>query len=74
MGGTCTLEEAKGESAAVKDEIVMIEREIGENFEEDLMNIYQEIVKNPGHKRAVLLIKTPFGFSLKIDTNLRCSL
>ncbi len=69
-----TLEEAKGESAAVKDEIVMIEREIGENFEEDLMNIYQEIVKNPGHKRAVLLIKTPFGFSLKIDTNLRCSL
>ena len=69
-----TLEEAKGESAAVKDEIVMIEREIGENFEEDLMNIYQEIVKNPGHKRAVLLIKTPFGFSLKVDTNLRCSL
>ena len=69
-----TLEEAKGESAAVKDEIVMIEREISENFEEDLLNIYQEIVKNPGNKRAVLLIKTPFGFSLKIDTKLRCNL
>ena len=69
-----TLEEAKNESAAIKDEIVIIEREISENFEEDLINIYQEIVKNPGNKRAILMIKTPFGFSLKVDTNLRCNL
>ena len=69
-----TLEEAKGESAAIKDETIIIEREISENFEEDLLKIYNEIIKNPGNKRAVLIIKTPFGFSLKVDTNLRCGL
>jgi len=69
-----TLEEAKGESAAVKDEIIVLEREISKNFEEDLLKIYEEIKKNPGEKRVNLLLKTPFGFSLEVKTNLRCNL
>ena len=69
-----TLEEAKGEKAAIKDEITIIEKEISENYEEDLLKIYEEITKNPGNKRAILIIKTPFGFSLKIDTNIRCNI
>ena len=69
-----TLKEAKDEKGAIKDEITIIEKEISENFEEDLLKIYQEITKNPGNKRAVLNIKTPFGFSLKVETSLRCSL
>jgi len=68
------LEEAKGENAAVKDESILIERQITENIEEDLLNIYNEITKNPGNKRVDLLIKTPFGFSLEIKTPLRCDL
>ncbi|MEO1923307.1 MAG: DNA polymerase III subunit alpha [Nautiliaceae bacterium] len=69
-----SLEEAKNEKAAIKDEITIIERDISENYEEDLLNIYQEIQKNKGEKRAVLIIKTPFGFSLKVETNIKCSL
>ena len=69
-----TLKEAKDEKGALRDEITVIEKEISENFEEDLLNIYNLIIKNPGNKRAVLNIKTPFGFSLKIKTNLKCSL
>ncbi|WP_456470546.1 hypothetical protein [Caminibacter sp.] len=69
-----SLEDAANEKAAVKDEIIIIERNISENYEEDLLNIYQEIQKNRGEKRAVLIIKTPFGFSLKVETNLKCSL
>ena len=68
------LEEAKNEKGAIKDEITLIEKEISENFEEDLLNLYNLISKNPGHKRAILIIKTPFNFSLKINTNLRCNL
>ncbi|WP_255327376.1 hypothetical protein [Lebetimonas sp. JS085] len=39
-----------------------------------MIKIYNEIIKNPGEKRAVLLLKTPFGFSLKVNTNLRTSI
>ena len=69
-----SLEEAKGECAAIKEESVLIEREISINIEEDLLDIYNEIIKNPGNKRVDLLIKTPFGFSLEVKTNLRCNL
>jgi len=69
-----SLEEAANEKAAVKDEITIIQREISENYEEDLMKIYNEISKNPGNKRAILQIKTPFGFTLKVETNLRTSI
>ena len=69
-----SLDEAKEEKAAVKDEITVIEKEIGMNYEEDLLEIYNLITKNPGEKRAVLHLKTPFGFSLKIETNLRCNI
>ena len=69
-----SLDEAKEEKAAVKDEITIIEKEIGMNYEEDLLEIYNLITKNPGEKRAVLHLKTPFGFSLKIETNLRCNI
>ena len=69
-----SLEEAKGEVAAIKEESILIEREIGKNFEEDLLKIYNEIIKNPGNKRVDLFIKTPFGFSLEVKTNLRCNL
>ena len=69
-----SLEEAKGESAAIKEKNILIEKEISENIEEDLLNIYNEIIKNPGNKRVDLLIKTPFGFSLEVKTNMRCNL
>ncbi|ACM92078.1 DNA polymerase III alpha subunit [Nautilia profundicola AmH] len=69
-----TLEEAKEEKGAVKDEITVIQRQIGENYEEDLLKIHSELTKNPGNKRAVLLLTTPFGFSLRINTNIRTSL
>jgi len=69
-----TIEQAQGESAAVKEECITLQREISENFEEDLLKIYNEIIKNPGNKKVDLFIKTPFGFSLEIKTNLRCSL
>ncbi|GAX87772.1 DNA polymerase III subunit alpha [Lebetimonas natsushimae] len=69
-----SIEEAQNEKAAIKEEICLIERELSENYEEDLIKIYNEIIKNPGNKRVNLLLKTPFGFSLKINTNLRTSL
>jgi len=69
-----SLEEAANEKAAIKDEIVTLKRIITENYEEELISIYNEITKNPGEKRAVLFLQTPFGFSLKIETNLRTSL
>ena len=69
-----SLEEAKKEKAAVIDEIVTVEQEIGENYEKDLLEIYNHITKCPGNKRVNLVLKTPFGFSLEIKTNLRCNL
>ncbi len=69
-----SLEEAKEEKGAVKDEITVIQRQISENYEEDLLKIHSELMKNPGNKRAVLLITTPFGFSLRINTNIKTSL
>jgi DNA polymerase-3 subunit alpha len=69
-----SLEEAKEEKGAVKDEITVIQRQIGENYEEDLLKIHNDLTKNPGNKRAVLLLTTPFGFSLRINTNIRTSL
>jgi len=69
-----SLEEAKEEKGAVKNEITVIQREIGENYEEDLLKIYNELNKNPGDKKAILLITTPFGFSLRINTNIKTSL
>ncbi|WP_255327512.1 hypothetical protein [Lebetimonas sp. JH292] len=68
------LKEAENEKGAKKEQICVIEKEIGKNYEEDLIKIYNEITKNPGEKRAVLLLKTPFGFSLKVNTNLRISI
>jgi len=69
-----SLEEAKEEKGAVKDEITVIQRQLSENYEEDLLTIYSEITKNPGNKKAILLLTTPFGFSLRINTNLKTSL
>ena len=69
-----SLDEAQNEKAATKEEICIIERNLSENYEEDLIKIYNEIVKNPGEKKVILLLKTPFGFSLKINTNLKTSI
>jgi DNA polymerase-3 subunit alpha len=69
-----SLEEAKNEKGAIKDEIIVLKREIGENYEEDLLKIYNNITQNPGDKRVILLIKTPFNFLLKIHTNLYTNL
>ena len=68
------LQEAKNETAAKIEEITVIKRNISENIEEDLLKIYNEIVKNPGDKKAILLLTTPFGFSLRVETNLKTSL
>ncbi len=67
------LEEAKDEKGAIKEEISIIQRNIGENFEEELLNIYNELKKNPGNKRAILILNTPFGFALRVTTNIRTS-
>jgi len=67
------LVEAKNEKAAIKEETVLIEKNLSENYEEELLELYNYITKNPGSKRAVLFLKTPFGFSLKVETNLRCN-
>ncbi len=64
------LSEAVNEKAAIKEEVVLIEKEISENYEEDLIAIYNELSRKKGNKRVNLLLKTPFGFSLKIETNL----
>jgi len=69
-----SLDEAKNEKAAIKDEITVIQREISKNYEEDLISIYNELKKNPGEKRALLDIKTPFGFTLRVETNIYTSL
>lgn len=68
------LQEAKNETVAKIEEITVIKRNISENIEEDLLKIYNEIVKNPGDKKAILLLTTPFGFSLRVETNLKTSL
>lgn len=68
------LQEAKNETVAKIEEVTVIKKDISENIEEDLLKIYNEIVKNPGDKKAILLINTPFGFSLKVETNLKTSL
>jgi len=69
-----TLEEAKNEKAAIKEEITIIEETLSENYEEELLNIYDKIKKNKGNKKVILILKTPFGFTLKVDTNLRSGL
>ena len=69
-----TLEEAKNEKAAIKEEITIIEETLSENYEEELLNIYDKIKKNKGNKKVILILKTPFGFTLKVNTNLRSGL
>jgi len=69
-----SLEEAKEEKAAKKEEISVIQKELSNNYEEELLEIYKELTKNPGDKRAVLLITTPFGFGLRVTTNIMTSL
>ncbi len=64
------LSEAANEKAAVKEETVLIERELGTNYEEDLISLYNELSRKKGNKRVNLLLKTPFGFSLQVQTNL----
>ena len=64
------LNEAKNEKAAIKEETITIEKELTQNYEEELINIYNELSRKKGNKRVNLLLKTPFGFSLKVETNL----
>jgi DNA polymerase-3 subunit alpha len=64
------LNEAQNEKAALKEETITIEKELSENYEEDLLNLYNELSRKKGNKRVNLLLKTPFGFSLKVETNL----
>jgi len=67
------LKEAKNEKAAIKEEVILIEKEISSNYEEELIQIYNELSRKKGNKRVNLLLKTPFGFSLKVETNLYIS-
>jgi DNA polymerase-3 subunit alpha len=69
-----TLQEAKNETAAQKKEQVILKREISHNYKEDLQKIYNEIKQNPGEKDVVLIIKTPFDFTLKVIPPLKTSL
>lgn len=41
-----SLEEAQNEKAAIKEEICLIERNLSENYEEELIKLYNEITKN----------------------------
>ena len=69
-----TLEEAQNEKGAVKDEVIVIERSLSSNYEEDLFKLHKELTANRGNRRAILLLSTPFGFKLKIETNIRTNL
>ena len=64
------LNEAQNEKAAIKEESVLIEKELSENYEEELIALYNELSRKKGNKKVNLLLKTPFGFSLKVETNL----
>jgi len=65
-----TLDEAKGEKAAAKEEIIPIQKEISANYEEELLEIYNELSRKKGNKRVLLILNTPFGFTLEVLTNL----
>jgi DNA polymerase-3 subunit alpha len=69
-----TLDEAKNENAATKREVVILQRNISQNYKEDLEKIYNEIKSNPGEKDIILMLHTPFGFSFKVIPPLKTSL
>ncbi|QCT94237.1 DNA polymerase III subunit alpha [Caminibacter mediatlanticus TB-2] len=68
------LNEAANEKAATKEEVCLIEFNLSENYEEELIEIYNKLTKNPGNKKAILHLKTPFGYSFKVTTNIKTSI
>ena len=44
--------------------------ELDTNYEKQFLEIYKKAKNNPGNKRLILMIKTPFGFSMEIKTSI----
>ena len=68
------LDDAKNEKIAIKTNYKPIQYEIEineENYEEKLMQIYSKAMKFHGSQKLILIIKTPFGFMLEVDTKMR---
>ncbi len=69
-----TLKEAESEKGAIKEESIILTKTLSKNYEEELIQIYNLLTKHPGNKKAILQLKTPFGFILQIDTRIKTSL
>ena len=69
-----SLDEAKGEIVDVKKSVKVEEFyyqvEIGDNYEKSLIDIYKKLKSKSGNKRVILRLKTKFGFTLEIKTNI----
>ncbi|NPA54863.1 MAG: DNA polymerase III subunit alpha, partial [Epsilonproteobacteria bacterium] len=67
-----SLDEAKNENIEVKTtpkiEDFVYHYELSTNYEKELLEIYQKAKATKGNKRLILMLKTPFGFSLEIKT------
>jgi DNA polymerase-3 subunit alpha len=68
------LTEAKGEEVQVNKSVKMEDYyytvSIDENYEKALIDIYKRAKSKSGNKRLILILKTPFGFSLEFKTTI----
>jgi len=69
-----TLEEAKNEKVDIKKtqkfEDYYYVVNLDKNYEETLMQVYKKAKAKSGNKRLILVLKTPFGFSLEVKTTI----
>jgi DNA polymerase-3 subunit alpha len=69
-----SLKEAQSENVQVNKKVEIedfyYQIEIDENYEKTLIDLYKKLKANKGNKRVILQLKTKFGFSLEIKTNI----
>jgi len=71
-----TLDEASNEKISTKkSKKIEIEDfyyhiDLNENYEKQFIETHKKAKNNPGNKRLILMIKTPFGFSMEIKTSI----
>ena len=44
--------------------------ELDTNYEKQFIEIHKKAKNNPGNKRLILMIKTPFGFTMELKTSI----
>jgi len=69
-----SLSEAKGEEIQV-NKIVKMEDyyysvDIDKDYEKTLLDVYKKAKSKSGNKRLILMLKTPFGFSIEFKTTI----